>query len=192
MMKAADLDKRRKLLLLLWRGLRIRRQRPSFTAESGLLVCQVQARSSIGASARLPGVFIEVCEAEQVACGIECASYRGGGSWNVLSRSFLNRTSLTLTVTRVAVGYAVEGERQGGEGSKIFEVAANYGEARRSAIRWLRGELLSGAERRAAGADADESMSFTPGRARIALRWLAATDRVRLLGRDEAGAEEGE
>jgi hypothetical protein len=189
-MKAADLNKRRKLLLLLWRGLRLRKQRPSFKTESGLIVCQVQARSSMAASAALLGVFVEICEAERAGMGIECASFRRSSFARVIGRAWPRRLRVMLTITSNGETFTVAGKHEGGERSEIFEVAASYRNARRSAIRWLRGELLSGEERQGTRAAEDTGLSFRPGRAGVALRWLADKERTRVLG--ESGARAGQ
>lgn len=190
-MKAADLDKRRKLFLLLWRGLQIRQQRPSFKTESGLIVCQVQARSSLSASRELPGVFVEICEPELAAEGIECASFRDTGLRRVAGRLLPGRFFATLTITNIGEGFTVAGRSSSAEDAEIFEVRGSYIGARRSAIMWLRRVALSAGERRESGANRAEAVNFTAGRARIALRWLPEGERRALLGETGAGGGAG-
>lgn len=190
--KADDLNKRRKLLPLLLRSVRIRRLRPSFAAEGGLIVCRVQDAYSFTASRKVPGVFVEVLEPERVEDGEECAGYRDSGLRFVRGHGWPTFVYHLLRITRAGYGYRLKAwSRVSRVESKLSEDFESYAEVRAGAISWLRGEVLSAEERESSGEGKVEPISFSPAREGIALRWLPDEDRRRVVGESVSDPGEG-
>lgn len=198
-MIAADLNSRSKLLSLILKAVWIRRQRPSFAAESGLIVCQVQAGDSYDASFRVRGVFAEVLEPESAATGAECAGYRDSGLRFVAGRRMPTIVFQSLQIIRGEFDYQLRARSLISRSrTEIFESFESYAEARASAISWVRGCLFETGDLQPGEPESEAqpfSLSLSPARAKKALRWMPEEDRRALIGdaepQDDAQAVSG-
>ena len=192
-MKAADLNKRRKLASLLLGGLLIGGQRPSFAAEGGLVVCQVQAGDSFKASFKVRGVFVEILEPENAASGAECAGYRDSGLRFAAGHRTPAFIFQSLQIIRGEAVYRLTAKSLiNREESKFEERFESYAGARAAALGWVRGCLVETGELDAGEPEGEAqpiSFSFSPQRSNRAHIWMDERERRALAGEGDASEE---
>jgi hypothetical protein len=192
-MIAADLNSRISLFRLIIKSLWVCRQRPSFAAASGLIVCQVQAKDSSRASFKVRGVFAEILTPESADVGAECAGYRDSRIRFTEGRRWPALVYHSLQISRTEFGYQLRAKsrinHQTTESAEFFE---GYANARAAGISWVRGCLIDVGDIQPGEPEHEArpfSLSFPSARGGQALRWMPEEERKALLG--DAGAQDG-